>query len=95
MKELPISLEIPDPTNWEQVVKYEPESASSNGIVLFDPRELAAPHIEYTEKPELQRLLIEQDNLEQQIDLIDEEQIKNFDEQDKSRIDLIKKLADD
>ncbi|MDW2892892.1 hypothetical protein R7W54_02805 [Mesomycoplasma ovipneumoniae] len=82
------------PTNWEQVVKYEPESASSNGIVLFDPRELAAPDIEYTEKPELQRLLIEQDNLEKQIALIDD-RIKNFDEQDQRRIDLIKKLADE
>ncbi|WP_341491645.1 hypothetical protein [Mesomycoplasma ovipneumoniae] len=83
-----------NPTNWEQVVKYEPESASSNGIVLFDPRELAAPNIEYTEKPELQRLLIEQDNLEKQIALIDD-RIKNFDEQDQRRIDLIKKLADE
>ncbi len=82
------------PTNWEQVVKYEPESASSNGIVLFDPRELAAPDIEYTEKPELQRLLIEQNNLEKQIALIDD-RIKNFDEHDQRRIDLIKKLADD
>ncbi|WP_341500914.1 hypothetical protein [Mesomycoplasma ovipneumoniae] len=83
-----------NPTSWEQVVKYEPESASSNGIVLFDPRELAAPDIEYTEKPELQRLLIEQDNLEKQIALIDD-RIKNFDEQDQRRINLIKKLADD
>ncbi|MBG0731054.1 hypothetical protein [Mycoplasma sp. 'Moose RK'] len=47
-----------DASSWEQVAKYEPESASSNGVVLFNPRELDAPEFQYNEDPELQRILV-------------------------------------
>ncbi|MDW2906454.1 hypothetical protein R7V41_02360, partial [Mesomycoplasma ovipneumoniae] len=78
-------------TNWEQVVKYEPSNSNSK-IELYNPRELPGPLIEYTENPELQRLLIQRDEIDEKIEIITND-LKNFEEQDKIRIDLVKKIA--
>ncbi|MDW2834249.1 DUF1410 domain-containing protein [Mesomycoplasma ovipneumoniae] len=80
-----------DSGNWEEVAKYEPGAIGSK-IELYNPRELIGPPTEYTENPELQRLLIEKDILEQKIKII-ENDIRNFETQDKKRIELLKKLA--
>ncbi|MDW2931537.1 hypothetical protein, partial [Mesomycoplasma ovipneumoniae] len=80
-----------DAGSWTQVARYEPNNTGSL-VELYNPRELIGPPVEYTENPELQRLLIEKDNLEQKIKVI-ENDIQNFDTQDQKRIDLLKKLA--
>ncbi|UVO15888.1 hypothetical protein [Mesomycoplasma ovipneumoniae] len=80
-----------DARSWIQVAKYEPNNTGSL-VELYNPRELIGPPVEYTENPELQRLLIEKDDLEQRIKVI-EDDIQNFDTQDQKRIDLLKKLA--
>ncbi|WP_341513208.1 hypothetical protein [Mesomycoplasma ovipneumoniae] len=80
-----------DASSWEQVVRYEPNNTGSL-VELYNPRELTGPPVEYTESPEVQRLLIEKDILEQKIKTI-ENDIQNFDTQDRKRIDLLKKLA--
>ncbi len=80
-----------DASSWEQVAKYEPNNTGSL-VELYNPRELTGPPIEYTENPELQRLLIQKDILDQKIKTI-ENDIQNFETQDKKRIELLKKLA--
>ncbi|EXU61450.1 Hypothetical protein MOVI_0140 [Mesomycoplasma ovipneumoniae 14811] len=80
-----------DASSWEQVAKYEPNNTGSL-VELYNPRELTGPPVEYTENPELQRLLIEKDILEQKIKII-ENDIQNFETQDNKRIELLKKLA--
>ncbi|WNM16204.1 hypothetical protein [Mesomycoplasma ovipneumoniae] len=80
-----------DASSWEQVARYEPNNTGSL-VELYNPRELTGPPVEYTESPEVQRLLIEKDILEQKIKTI-ENDIQNFDTQDRKRIDLLKKLA--
>ncbi|WP_337902402.1 hypothetical protein, partial [Mesomycoplasma ovipneumoniae] len=65
---------------------------TSSLVELYNPRELAGPPTEYKESPELQRLLIQQAETEKQIQII-ENDIKNFEQQDQIRIDLVKKLA--
>ncbi|MDO6857442.1 hypothetical protein Q4504_03105, partial [Mesomycoplasma ovipneumoniae] len=80
-----------DASSWEQVARYEPNNTGSL-VELYNPRELTGPPVEYTESPEAQRLLIEKDILEQKIKTI-ENDIQNFDTQDRKRIDLLKKLA--
>ncbi|MHA0354886.1 hypothetical protein [Mesomycoplasma ovipneumoniae] len=80
-----------DAINWIQVAKYEPNFTDSF-IELYNPRELAGPPTEYEEGPELQRLLIQQAEVDKQIQTIENE-IKNFDQQDQIRINLIKELA--
>ncbi|WNM16195.1 hypothetical protein [Mesomycoplasma ovipneumoniae] len=80
-----------DAINWIQVAKYEPNFTDSF-IELYNPRELAGPPTEYEEGPELQRLLIQQAEVDKQIQTIENE-IKNFDQQDRIRINLIKELA--
>ncbi|WHF53214.1 hypothetical protein [Mesomycoplasma ovipneumoniae] len=80
-----------DASSWIQVAKYEPNFTDSF-IELYNPRELAGPPTEYEEGPELQRLLIQQAEVDKQIQTIENE-IKNFDQQDQIRIDLIKELA--
>ncbi|WNM14521.1 hypothetical protein [Mesomycoplasma ovipneumoniae] len=80
-----------DSASWEDVAKYEPGVIGSK-VELYNPRELIGPPTEYTENPELQRLLIEKDILEQKIKII-ENDIRNFETQDEKRIELLKKLA--
>ncbi|WNM15502.1 hypothetical protein [Mesomycoplasma ovipneumoniae] len=80
-----------DARNWIQVAKYEPNNTGSL-VELYNPRELIGPPVEYTENPEVQRLLIEKDDLEQRIKVI-ENDIQNFETQDNKRIELLKKLA--
>ncbi|MDW2912432.1 hypothetical protein, partial [Mesomycoplasma ovipneumoniae] len=80
-----------DASSWEQVARYEPNNTGSL-VELYNPRELTGPPVEYTESPEVQRLLIEKDILEQKIKTIKND-IQNFDTQDRKRIDLLKKLA--
>ncbi|WNM16185.1 hypothetical protein [Mesomycoplasma ovipneumoniae] len=80
-----------DASSWIQVAKYEPNFTDSF-IELYNPRELAGPPTEYEEGPELQRLLIQQAEVDKQIQTI-ENKIKNFDQQDQIRINLIKELA--
>ncbi|WP_337903935.1 hypothetical protein [Mesomycoplasma ovipneumoniae] len=80
-----------DAINWIQVAKYEPNFTDSF-IELYNPRELAGPPTEYEEGPELQRLLIQQAEVDKQIQTIENE-IKNFNQQDEIRINLIKELA--
>ncbi|XBE77847.1 hypothetical protein VQY16_02670 [Mesomycoplasma ovipneumoniae] len=80
-----------DSASWEEVAKYEPGAIGSK-IELYNPRELAGPPSEYSENPELQRLLIQKDILDQKIEVINED-IKNFQKQDQTRIDLLKELA--
>ncbi|WP_341489890.1 hypothetical protein [Mesomycoplasma ovipneumoniae] len=80
-----------DASSWEQVARYEPNNTGSL-VELYNPRELTGPPVEYTESPEVQRLLIEKDILEQKIQTI-ENDIQNFNTQDRKRIDLLKKLA--
>ncbi|MHA0313761.1 hypothetical protein ACXYVM_03625, partial [Mesomycoplasma ovipneumoniae] len=80
-----------DAINWIQVAKYEPNFTDSF-IELYNSRELAGPPTEYEEGPELQRLLIQQAEVDKQIQTIENE-IKNFDQQDQIRINLIKELA--
>ncbi|WP_341495412.1 hypothetical protein [Mesomycoplasma ovipneumoniae] len=80
-----------DAGSWTQVARYEPNNTGSL-VELYNPRELIGPPVEYTENPELQRLLIEKDNLEQKIKVI-ENDIQNFETQDEKRIELLKKLA--
>ncbi|WP_337903600.1 hypothetical protein, partial [Mesomycoplasma ovipneumoniae] len=80
-----------DASSWIQVAKYEPNNTGSL-VELYNPRELTGPPVEYTENPELQRLLIEKDILEQKIKTIQND-IQNFETQDKKRIDLLTKLA--
>ncbi|MDW2924576.1 hypothetical protein [Mesomycoplasma ovipneumoniae] len=80
-----------DAGRWIQVAKYEPNNGNSL-IELYNPRELAGPPTEYQEGPELQRLLIQQAEVDKQIQTI-ENDIKNFEKQDEIRIDLIKELA--
>ncbi|MDW2891557.1 hypothetical protein, partial [Mesomycoplasma ovipneumoniae] len=80
-----------DASSWVQVARYEPNNTGSL-VELYNPRELAGPPSEYTENPELQRLLIQKDILDQKIEVITED-IKNFEKQDQTRIDLLKKLA--
>ncbi|VEU71656.1 DUF1410 domain [Mesomycoplasma ovipneumoniae] len=80
-----------DAGRWIQVARYEPNNTSSL-VELYNPRELAGPPTEYKESPELQRLLIQQAETEKQIQII-ENDIKNFEQQDQIRIDLVKKLA--
>ncbi|WP_337897527.1 hypothetical protein [Mesomycoplasma ovipneumoniae] len=80
-----------DASSWEQVARYEPNNTGSL-VELYNPRELTGPPVEYTESPEVQRLLIEKDILEQKIKTI-ENDIQNFNIQDRKRIDLLKKLA--
>ncbi|WP_341515656.1 hypothetical protein [Mesomycoplasma ovipneumoniae] len=80
-----------DAINWIQVARYEPNFTDSF-IELYNPRELAGPPTEYEEGPELQRLLIQQAEVDKQIQTIENE-IKNFNQQDEIRINLIKELA--
>ncbi|WP_218836571.1 hypothetical protein [Mesomycoplasma ovipneumoniae] len=80
-----------DSASWEEVAKYEPGAIGSK-IELYNPRELIGPPTEYSENPELQRLLIQKDILEQKIKII-ENDIRNFETQDEKRIELLKKLA--
>ncbi|WP_069098739.1 DUF1410 domain-containing protein [Mesomycoplasma ovipneumoniae] len=80
-----------DASSWEQVARYEPNNTGSS-IELYNPRELVGPPTEYSENPELQRLLIQKDILEQKIKII-ENDIQNFEIQDNKRIELLKKLA--
>ncbi|MHA0298159.1 hypothetical protein [Mesomycoplasma ovipneumoniae] len=80
-----------DASSWEQVARYEPNNTGSL-VELYNPRELTGPPVEYTESPEVQRLLIEKDILEQKIKII-ENDIQNFETQDNKRIELLKKLA--
>ncbi|MDW2913112.1 hypothetical protein R7U62_03295 [Mesomycoplasma ovipneumoniae] len=80
-----------DASSWEQVARYEPNNTGSL-VELYNPRELTGPPVEYTENPEVQRLLIEKDILEQKIKII-ENDIQNFETQDNKRIELLKKLA--
>ncbi|MHA0283376.1 hypothetical protein ACXYWU_03455, partial [Mesomycoplasma ovipneumoniae] len=80
-----------DASSWEQVARYEPNNTGSL-VELYNPRELIGPPVEYTENPEVQRLLIEKDILEQKIKII-ENDIQNFETQDNKRIELLKKLA--
>ncbi|MDW2920263.1 hypothetical protein, partial [Mesomycoplasma ovipneumoniae] len=80
-----------DANSWEQVAKYEPNNTGSL-VELYNPRELTGPPVEYTENPEVQRLLIEKDTLEQKIKVIKND-IQNFETQDEKRIELLKKLA--
>ncbi|MDW2923854.1 hypothetical protein [Mesomycoplasma ovipneumoniae] len=80
-----------DASSWTQVARYEPNNTGSL-VELYNPRELIGPPVEYTENPELQRLLIEKDDLEQKIKVI-ENDIQNFETQDNKRIELLKKLA--
>ncbi|WP_341492391.1 hypothetical protein [Mesomycoplasma ovipneumoniae] len=80
-----------DAGSWTQVARYEPNNTGSL-VELYNPRELIGPPVEYTENPELQRLLIEKDTLEQKIKVI-ENDIQNFETQDEKRIELLKKLA--
>ncbi|WNM14660.1 hypothetical protein [Mesomycoplasma ovipneumoniae] len=80
-----------DSASWKEVAKYEPGAIGSK-IELYNPRELAGPPTEYSENPELQRLLIQQNDIDHKIEVIMND-IKNFDEQDKNRINLLKKLA--
>ncbi|MDW2918115.1 hypothetical protein, partial [Mesomycoplasma ovipneumoniae] len=82
---------VNDANSWEQVAKYEPNNTGSL-VELYNPRELTGPPVEYTENPEVQRLLIEKDTLEQKIKVI-ENDIQNFETQDNKRIELLKKLA--
>ncbi|MDW2835718.1 hypothetical protein R7U59_02475 [Mesomycoplasma ovipneumoniae] len=82
-----------DSGNWEEVAKYEPGAIGSK-IELYNPRELIGPPTEYSESPELQRLLIQKDIIDQKIEVITED-IKNFQKQDEIRIGLLKKLATD
>ncbi|MCP9306785.1 DUF1410 domain-containing protein [Mesomycoplasma ovipneumoniae] len=82
-----------DSASWEKVAKYEPGAIGSK-IELYNPRELAGPPSEYSESPELQRLLIQKDIIDQKIEVITED-IKNFQKQDEIRIGLLKKLATD
>ncbi|XBE77863.1 hypothetical protein VQY16_02775 [Mesomycoplasma ovipneumoniae] len=82
-----------DSASWEEVAKYEPGAIGSK-IELYNPRELAGPPSEYSESPELQRLLIQKDIIDQKIEVITED-IKNFQKQDEIRIGLLKKLATD
>ncbi|MDW2922118.1 DUF1410 domain-containing protein [Mesomycoplasma ovipneumoniae] len=82
-----------DSASWEEVAKYEVGTIGSK-IELYNPRELIGPPIEYSENPELQRLLIEKDILEQKIKVI-ENDIQNFETEDNKRIELLKKLATD
>ncbi|WP_010321443.1 DUF1410 domain-containing protein [Mesomycoplasma ovipneumoniae] len=80
-----------DASSWTQVARYEPNNTGSS-IELYNPRELVGPPTEYSENPELQRLLIQKDILEQKIKII-ENDIQNFETQDNKRIELLKKLA--
>ncbi|WP_044286232.1 DUF1410 domain-containing protein [Mesomycoplasma ovipneumoniae] len=80
-----------DARSWIQVAKYEPNNTGSL-VELYNPRELIGPPVEYTENPEVQRLLIEKDVLEQKIKTIQND-IQNFETQDEKRIDLLTKLA--
>ncbi|WP_069096723.1 DUF1410 domain-containing protein [Mesomycoplasma ovipneumoniae] len=80
-----------DASSWIQVAKYEPNNTGSL-VELYNPRELAGPPSQYSENPELQRLLIQKDILDQEIEVITED-IKNFEKQDETRINLLKKLA--
>ncbi|MDO6829977.1 hypothetical protein [Mesomycoplasma ovipneumoniae] len=80
-----------DAGSWIQVARYEPNNTGSL-VELYNPRELAGPPTEYKENPELQRLLIQQAETEKQIQII-ENDIKNFEQQDQIRINLVKKLA--
>ncbi|WP_337898450.1 hypothetical protein [Mesomycoplasma ovipneumoniae] len=80
-----------DAGSWVQVARYEPNNTGSS-IELYNPRELVGPPTEYSENPELQRLLIQKDILEQKIKII-ENDIQNFETQDNKRIELLKKLA--
>lgn len=82
-----------DSASWEEVAKYEPGVIGSK-VELYNPRQLIGPPVEYTENPELQRLLIEKDILEQKIKVI-ENDIQNFETEDNKRIELLKKLATD
>ncbi|WP_341493740.1 hypothetical protein [Mesomycoplasma ovipneumoniae] len=80
-----------DASSWTQVARYEPNNTGSS-IELYNPRELVGPPTEYSENPELQRLLIQKDILEQKIKIIQND-IQNFETQDEKRIELLKKLA--
>ncbi|WP_341491764.1 DUF1410 domain-containing protein [Mesomycoplasma ovipneumoniae] len=80
-----------DASSWVQVARYEPNNTGSS-IELYNPRELVGPPTEYSENPELQRLLIQKDILEQKIKIIQND-IQNFETQDEKRIELLKKLA--
>ncbi|WP_341433858.1 hypothetical protein, partial [Mesomycoplasma ovipneumoniae] len=61
-------------------------------VELYNPRELIGPPIEYTENPDVQRLLIQKDILDQKIQTIQND-IQNFENQDNKRIELLKNLA--
>ncbi len=80
-----------DASRWIQVGRYEPNNTGSL-VELYNPRELTGPPVEYTESPEVQRLLIEKDILEQKIKTIQND-IQNFDTQDQKRVELLKNLA--
>ncbi|WP_337899055.1 hypothetical protein [Mesomycoplasma ovipneumoniae] len=80
-----------DAPSWIQVAKYEPNNTGSL-IELYNPRELAGPPTEYKESPEVQRLLIQKDILDQKIKTIQND-IQNFETQDSKRIELLKNLA--
>ncbi|MHA0315046.1 hypothetical protein [Mesomycoplasma ovipneumoniae] len=82
---------VQDAQSWIQVARYEPNNTGSL-VELYNPRELTGPPVEYTENPELQRLLIEKDILEQKIKTIQND-IQNFDTQDQKRVELLKNLA--
>uniref|UniRef100_UPI00311999E3 hypothetical protein n=2 Tax=Mesomycoplasma ovipneumoniae TaxID=29562 RepID=UPI00311999E3 len=77
--------------NWIQVARYEPNNTGSL-VELYNPRELIGPPIEYTENPDVQRLLIQKDILDQKIQTIQND-IQNFENQDNKRIELLKNLA--
>ncbi|WP_337896250.1 hypothetical protein [Mesomycoplasma ovipneumoniae] len=77
--------------NWIQVARYEPNNTGSL-VELYNPRELIGPPIEYTENPDVQRLLIQKDILDQKIKTIQND-IQNFETQDNKRIELLKNLA--
>ncbi|WP_341515216.1 hypothetical protein [Mesomycoplasma ovipneumoniae] len=80
-----------DASSWIQVARYEQNNTGSL-VELYNPRELAGPPTEYKENPELQRLLIQQAETNKKIQII-ENDIENFEQQDRIRINLIKKLA--
>ncbi|WP_341492313.1 hypothetical protein [Mesomycoplasma ovipneumoniae] len=82
---------VQDAQSWIQVARYEPNNTGSL-VELYNPRELTGPPVEYTESPEVQRLLIEKDILEQKIKTIQND-IQNFDTQDQKRVELLKNLA--
>ncbi|VEU71640.1 DUF1410 domain [Mesomycoplasma ovipneumoniae] len=77
--------------NWIQVARYEPNNTGSL-VELYNPRELTGPPIEYTENPDVQRLLIQKDIFDQKIKTIQND-IQNFETQDNKRIELLKNLA--